>query len=84
MTNAIIQRIYSNDDASYSARHCHDMVNLNTASADLLADMSNVGRARVEALIQRRPFRNWDDVHRVPGISESIVERLKSAGAALV
>ena len=79
MTISIIEHIYSQRGVS-----CHDMVNLNTASAELLADVSNVGRARVEALIQRRPFHNWDDVARVPGISESIVERLKNAGAALV
>lgn len=84
MTNAIIERICTQRTGSYSARHCQDMVNLNTASADLLADMSDVGPARVEALIQRRPFRDWEDVHRVPGISESIIERLKSAGAALI
>ncbi len=84
MTNAIIGRIYSQGDAAYVSVCCREMVNLNTAPADLLVGLSEVGPARVEALIQRRPFQNWDDVQRVPGISESIVERLKSAGAELI
>jgi len=82
MTNAIIGRIYSQGSTAYAVC-CSELVNLNTVPADLLAGMSDVGPARAEALIQRRPFRDWDDVERVPGISESIIERLKSAGADL-
>ena len=68
-----------------SAHYEHSLsrFDLNTASPDLLAHLSDVGPARVQALVQRRPFRNWDDVERVPGISESIVERLKLGGLCL-
>ncbi|HET7056907.1 MAG TPA: helix-hairpin-helix domain-containing protein [Thermomicrobiales bacterium] len=61
--------------------HCR--IDLNTAPEDVLAALSSVGPARIEALMLRRPFRNWDDVARVPGISQSIIERLKSSGAGL-
>ena len=59
------------------------LIDLNTAPEDVLAALSAVGPARIEALMLRRPFRNWDDVARVPGISQSIIERLKSSGAGL-
>ena len=63
--------------------HSCSTFDLNTASPDLLAGVSDVGPARVQALVQRRPFRNWEDVERVPGISESIIERLKRGGLCL-
>jgi len=58
-------------------------IDLNTAPADMLAAVSAVGPARIQALVYRRPFRSWDEVARVPGISQSIIERLKSSGAGL-
>lgn len=58
-------------------------INLNTAPEDVLAQFSAVGPARIEALMLRRPFRSWDDVARVPGISQTIIERLKKSGAGL-
>lgn len=61
----------------------HGRIDLNTAPEHVLAALSAVGPARIEALMLRRPFRTWDDVARVPGISQSIIERLKSSGAGL-
>lgn len=61
----------------------HGRIDLNTAPEDVLAALSAVGPARIQALMLRRPFRSWDDVARVPGISQSIIERLKSSGAGL-
>lgn len=58
-------------------------IDLNTAPEDVLAAFSAVGPARIEALVRRRPFKSWDDVARVPGISQSIIERLKNSGAGL-
>lgn len=58
-------------------------VDLNTAPEELLAGSFMLGPARVQALVQRRPFRSWAEVERVPGISQSIVESLKSGGARL-
>jgi hypothetical protein len=58
-------------------------INLNTVSPDVLVGMCCVGPARAEALMRRRPFRNWDDVAEVPGISELVVESLKRSGAHL-
>lgn len=61
----------------------HDRIDLNTAPENVLAAFSAVGPARIEALMLRRPFRSWDDVARVPGISQTIIEELKSSGAGL-
>lgn len=58
-------------------------IDLNTAPEDLLAALPMFGPARVEALLQRRPFRTWADVGRVPGISQCILEELRRSGAAL-
>lgn len=61
----------------------HVRIDLNTAPEDALAALSSVGPARIEALKLRRPFRSWDDVARVPGISQSVIEQLKRSGAGL-
>jgi len=70
-----------NDSTAIRDRHCR--IDLNTAPEDALAAFSAVGPARIQALLHRRPFRSWDDVARVPGISQSIIDRLKSIGAGL-
>jgi DNA uptake protein ComE-like DNA-binding protein len=58
-------------------------VDLNTAPEELLAGLFTLGPARIQALVQHRPFRDWAEVERVPGISQSIVESLKNSGARL-
>lgn len=70
------------DSAAGRDRPDH-LINLNTAPEDMLAAFSAVGPARIQALVHRRPFRSWDDVARVPGISQNIIERLKRSGAEL-
>ena len=70
-------------DDSVTARDQHCRIDLNTAPENVLATFFAVGPARIQALLHRRPFRSWDEVARVPGISQSIVERLKSSGAGL-
>ena len=69
------------DDAAAVCERCR--IDLNTAPEDALAELDALGPARIEALLYRRPFRDWDDVARVPGISQSIIERLKSSGAGI-
>ncbi|MCL4765710.1 MAG: helix-hairpin-helix domain-containing protein [Hyphomicrobiaceae bacterium] len=64
-------------------RERHGRIDLNTAPEDVLTAFSAVGPARIQALVHRRPFRSWDDVARVPGISQSIIERLQRSGAGL-
>jgi len=69
------------DQTAVLDRHCR--IDLNTAPENVLATFFAVGPARIQALLYRRPFQSWDDVARVPGISQSIVERLKSSGAGI-
>lgn len=74
-------RYNHSEAAAQGDRSCR--IDLNTAPEDVLAAVSAVGPARIQALVYRRPFRSWDDVARVPGISQTIIERLKSSGAGL-
>lgn len=60
------------------------LIDLNTAAEHELAALASVGPARIQALVHRRPFRSWDDVARVPGISPIIIARLKRSGAELL
>lgn len=58
-------------------------VDLNTASREQLERVGGLGQDRAERIIQNRPIRNWDDLRRVEGFSETLVEDLKQAGATL-
>lgn len=54
-------------------------VNLNTASIPALAEV--VGLPRAYDLFLWRPFRTWDDVMAVPGITDDEACSLRRAGA---
>jgi DNA uptake protein ComE-like DNA-binding protein len=58
-------------------------VDLNTASEEELADLPQVGRDRARAIIQNRPFRNWDEVARISGFGQRMIHHLKSGGARI-
>ena len=58
-------------------------VNLNTASEDELEKVGGLGRERAHRLVQSRPYRTWDDVARVEGFSDKLVEDLERAGVQL-
>lgn len=69
---------------SYGQTHHENRtVDLNTASIDQLAELPMVGRERAEAIAQARPFRSWEDVERVPGLSAGLIDDLKSGGAQI-
>jgi|GEM_PF-666599 len=72
------------DHKDAQANHTPVRIDLNTAPEDVLvSSLSAVGPARIEALKLRRSFRNWEEVARVPGISQTIIEQLKKSGAGL-
>lgn len=56
------------------------VVNLNSATAEELLTLPGVGPAMAERIIERRPYRSFDDVLAVPGISDqklqAMIERL--------
>ena len=58
-------------------------VNLNTASEDELEKVGGLGRERAGRLVQNRPYKTWDDVKRVEGFSDKLVEDLQREGAQL-
>ncbi|WMC09415.1 helix-hairpin-helix domain-containing protein [Oceanimonas pelagia] len=54
-------------------------VNINTATPDQLAQLSGVGPAKAQAIVEYRdangPFASVDDLARVKGIGEATVEK---------
>ncbi len=52
-------------------------MNLNTVEAEDLCKVRGVGPALAEQIIAHRPYRSLDDLHRVPGLSPSTLERLR-------
>ena len=58
-------------------------VNLNKASAEELDRVGGLGHDRVQRIVQNRPFRSWDDLKRVEGFGDTLVEDLRQKGAAL-
>ncbi len=58
-------------------------VDLNSASAEELDQVGGIGQERAQRIVQQRPFRSWDDLKRVEGFSEKLVDDLRQAGATL-
>ena len=58
-------------------------MDLNTASAQELDSVGGLGQDRVRRIIQNRPFRSWNDLKRVEGSGDTLVEELKRKGATL-
>lgn len=56
-------------------------VDLNSASRDELERVGGLGRERAQRIIESRPLRNWDDVRRIEGFSDKLVQDLRQAGA---
>ncbi|HKU42644.1 MAG TPA: helix-hairpin-helix domain-containing protein [Polyangiales bacterium] len=58
-------------------------IELNTASEDELAIQVGLGPERASRIMANRPYRSWDDVRRVEGLTDAVVEALRGAGAEL-
>jgi DNA uptake protein ComE-like DNA-binding protein len=69
---------------SYGQTH-HEQsnINLNTASAEELARLPMVGPTRANDVVRNRPYRNWEDLEKIPGISKGMIDDLKSGGARI-
>lgn len=56
-------------------------INVNTADAELLAELPGIGPSRAEAIIEEREtngaFENADDLTRVSGIGSATVDRMR-------
>jgi competence protein ComEA len=58
-------------------------VDLNAASPEQLDRIGGLGHDRVERIVQNRPFRSWDDLRKVDGFGDTLVEDLRKQGATL-
>ncbi|HLV65129.1 MAG TPA: helix-hairpin-helix domain-containing protein [Polyangiaceae bacterium] len=58
-------------------------VHLNQASEEELAKVEGLGEERARRLIEKRPFLNWDDLKRVEGFEERLIDDLRRAGAQI-
>lgn len=59
-------------------------VDINGASTAELAELTGIGEALAEAIIEERPFETLDDLTRVSGIGEGKLAGLKEQGIACV
>lgn len=58
-------------------------IDLNSASEQDLERVGGLGRERAQRIVENRPFRSWEDVKRIEGFSDKLVEDLRSAGASI-
>lgn len=59
------------------------IIDLNTADEETLARLPDIGSARARALVQHRPFKNWDEVKNLPEIGGHIVDILALNGVEI-
>jgi competence protein ComEA len=68
-------------DARAQGKDLDGVVNLNTATAELLELLPGVGPAKVRSILsyrQRRPFRTIDELVRIKGIGRKMVRHLRA------
>ena len=58
-------------------------VALNTADEEELSIQVGLGPERASRILASRPFRSWDDVRRIEGMTDAIVDELERCGAVL-
>ena len=58
-------------------------VNLNTAPPQELERIGGLGDQRAQRIVENRPFNSWEDLKRVEGFSDKLVQDLQEAGATL-
>ena len=71
------------DTAIRSAEIDIGFIDLNTANEQELAQIPWIGGELARQLIRRRPFGDMDDVRRVPGMTEDIIDELVRGGATV-
>lgn len=61
-----------------------DQININTASVEELQEITHIGPARAQEMIELRPFTSVDDMDRINGITPTTVVEIKEQGLACV
>ena len=59
-------------------------LDLNSASEEEICSVPLIGPDHAHQLVEHRPFRNMDEVRRVPGILKEHLEALLQAGAVVL
>ena len=59
-------------------------ININTATLEALKEITQIGPARAQIMFELRPFSSVDDMVRVPGITATALEKIKTQGLACV
>lgn len=58
-------------------------VDLNKADFDTISRLPMVGEKRAHFIIDHRPYESWDDLKKVPGFSEGMIDDLKNSNTTL-
>ncbi len=58
-------------------------VDLNSASEQELERVGGLGRERAQRIVQSRPINSWEDVKKIEGFSDKLVQDLQQAGARI-
>ncbi len=58
-------------------------VDLNSARREDLERVGGLGSERAQRIIDARPIQSWDDLKRIPGFSDTLVQDLRQAGARI-
>ena len=61
-----------------------DTIDINTATLSQLDELTGIGPAKAQAIINARPFSLVDELDRVKGIGPKILQEIKSQGVACV
>ncbi|HEX3020675.1 MAG TPA: helix-hairpin-helix domain-containing protein [Chitinispirillaceae bacterium] len=58
-------------------------IDLNNADFETIAKLPMVGEKRAHFIVDNRPYQSWDDLRKVPGLSDGMVEDLRNSNATL-
>lgn len=58
-------------------------VAMNTANEEQLSMDVGLGPERTSRILASRPFHSWDDLRRIEGMTDAVVDALQRGGAVL-